>query len=148
MKSLWIMVALCFSMLACTPDTGAGPMEENGSSTSTESFGRLGEIVDKQLEAFNNHDLEAFLEFFHPDIEAYDFSGELELRGMESLRETFKETFSFQPNEVVDERIISGNYVIDKIAFTYVFEGETMTEGGVVIYTIEDELIRKLTFLR
>lgn len=146
MKSIWVAIVLCLTTFACSAYAEQQVSDENESYIETPS--ELGNIVDKQLEAFNNHDLETFLTFFHPEIESYKFSGELQLQGIDALRERFAQAFIYQPNEVVEERIISGNYVIDKIKVTYVVNGQTVTDGDVVIYTIEEDLIRRMTFLK
>lgn len=104
-------------------------------------------IIDNQLAAYNAHDLNKFLEFFHPDIETYNFPNQLDKRGLESLREAFSETFKAKPHEKVVTRIIDRNNVIDQVDMTYQFMGYEITDRSTVIYTIEDGLIRRMTFL-
>ena len=104
-------------------------------------------IIDDQLAAYNAHDLDKFLSFFHPEIETYNFPNQLDKRGLDALREAFAETFKANPSEKVVMRIIDRNNVIDQVDMTYQFMGHTITERSSVIYTIENGLIRRMTFL-
>lgn len=144
MKRTWIIVLLSLTAFACAvqPEQRAAAPEK----IQTEDRTAAG-IVDAQLAAYNQHDLDALLHFFHPDIESFKFPGERQLQGLESLRETFANQFNHQPREVVVERIVEKNHVIDKVEVTFVVEGQTMTHHGTVIYTIEDNLIRTMMFL-
>lgn len=144
MKRTWIIVLLSLTAFACAvqPEQRAAAPEK----IQTEDRTAAG-IVDAQLAAYNQHDLDALLHFFHPDIESFKFPGERQLQGLKSLRETFANQFNHQPREVVVERIVEKNHVIDKVEVTIVVEGQTMTHHGTVIYTIEDNLIRTMMFL-
>lgn len=105
-------------------------------------------IIDNQLDAFNAHDLDKFLAFFHPDIEVYNYPDQLDKRGLESLRGAFAESFKAKPNEKVITRIIAHNNVIDYVEVTFEFMGYKITDRSTVIYTIEDGLIRRMTFFK
>lgn len=140
MKRTWIIVLLSLTAFACAAQS------EQRAKIQTEDRTAAG-IVDAQLAAYNQHDLDALLHFFHPDIESFKFPGERQLQGLKSLRETFANQFNHQPREVVVERIVEKNHVIDKVEVTIVVEGQTMTHHGTVIYTIEDNLIRTMMFL-
>lgn len=140
MKRTWIIVLLSLTAFACAAQS------EQRAKIQTEDRTAAG-IVDAQLAAYNQHDLDALLHFFHPDIESFKFPGERQLQGLKSLREAFANQFNHQPREVVVERIVEKNHVIDKVEVTIVVEGQTMTHHGTVIYTIEDNLIRTMMFL-
>lgn len=105
-------------------------------------------IIDNQLAAFNSHDLDQFLAFFHPDIEVYNYPDKFDKRGLESLRATFTESFKAKPDEKVITRIIAHNNVIDYVEVTFEFMGYRITDHSTVIYTIEDGLIRRMTFFK
>ena len=144
MKRTWIIVLLSLTAFACAAQSeqrAAAPEKIQTEDRTTAG------IVDAQLAAYNQHDLDALLHFFHPDIESFKFPGERQLQGLKSLRETFANQFNHQPREVVVERIVEKNHVIDKVEVTIVVEGQTMTHHGTVIYTIEDNLIRTMMFL-
>jgi hypothetical protein len=145
MKAVWIIIVFCLTTFACAsqPEQGAS----NSDKDALEVISKTAAIVDAQLAAYNKQDLDALLNFFHPDIESYNSIGERQLQGIEALRETFANQFNHKPNEAVVERIVDKNYVIDKVEVTFVVDGQAMTQNGVVIYTIEDDLIRRMTFL-
>lgn len=145
MKSLWIAIILCLTTFAFAAEPERPASDSN--RHNLDSTDNNAAIVDAQLKAYNKHDLEELLTFFHPEIESYKFPGEPQLNGKEALHKAFGDQFKHQPNEVVVERIVENNYVIDSVEVTYKVEGSTMTHRGVVIYTIEDGLIRRLMFL-
>ena len=122
---------------------GREPLDIPGMLTAEQAAS----VIDGHLAAFNAHDLDAFIEFFHPDIEVYNFPNQLDKSGLESLRESFVETFKTQPNEKVVTRIIDRNHVIDQVEVTFQFNGHAMSDRSTVIYTLEDGLIRRMTFL-
>lgn len=55
-------------------------------------------IGDQVLEAWNRHDIEAILEFLHPDIVWTDPTLEAPARGKEAVRATLKNTFTAFPD--------------------------------------------------
>lgn len=72
--------------------------------------------VDQQLEAFNERDLEEFLEPYAADTLIEDGAGEEMMRGEEQMRAFYGEVFSNSPDlncEVVN-RISVGDWVIDE----------------------------------
>ena len=144
MKSVLVIFVLCLTTFACAAQPEQHPV--NPDKGMNEGSHKVA-IVDAQLDAYNKHDLEGLLKFFHPDIESYNFSGERQLQGLDSLRETFANQFNHKPEEVVVKRMVEKNYVVDKVDVTFVVDGQTMTHQGIVIYTIEDNLIRRMTFL-
>lgn len=111
------------------------------------SAAKAAHIIDGHLAAYNAHDLEAFLAFFHPDVEAYNFPNSLDKSGVAALRKSFTETFKKAPHERVITRIISGNHVIDEVEVKFQVNGQAFTDRSTVIYTLEDGLIRRMTFL-
>lgn len=111
------------------------------------SAAKAASIIDGHLAAYNAHDLEAFLAFFHPDVEVYNFPNSLDKSGVSALREPFAETFKKAPHERVITRIISGNQVIDEVEVEFQANGHPVTTRSAVIYTLEDGLIRRMTFL-
>lgn len=140
MKNLLLVAVLSLAAFGCVSQ------HEKCVSTPPESSDNAA-VVDGHLVAYNKHDLEGMLQFFHPEIEAYSSSGELQLKGLESFRVAFAETFKAKPNEVVVARIIQGNRVIDQVDTSFQAGGRVVTERDTVVYTIEQGLIRKITFL-
>lgn len=140
MKSVAMVIALCLTAFGCVSQ-----YEQCASNPQADS--KAAAVVDAHLIAYNNHDLEKMLQFFHPEIEAYGSSGELQLKGLQSFRVAFAETFKSKPNEVVVARIIQGNQIIDQVDTSFKTNGRVVTERDTIIYSIEKNLIRKITLL-
>src|SRR5690606_26002969 len=52
------------------------------------------DLAQRQLDAYNAHDLERFVACYHPEVEVRDFpAGELRLRGHADLRERYGPLF-------------------------------------------------------
>ncbi|MCC5879788.1 MAG: nuclear transport factor 2 family protein [Idiomarina sp.] len=105
-------------------------------------------VIDGHLEAYNAHDLDAFVEWFHPDIEAFNFPDTKVFEGRDILRASFQQSFENKPHETVLKRIIDGNHVIDQVSVTFTIGGTEMTHEGTVIYTLEDHKIRRMTYMQ
>ncbi|MDQ2075927.1 nuclear transport factor 2 family protein [Marinimicrobium sp. ABcell2] len=144
MKSVWIVIALCLITFSCA---SAPEQQAPEGDVSPETESKAATVVDGHLVAYNDHDLEGMLAFFHPEIEAYSPFGEPQLQGIESFRAAFAETFKMKPHEVVVSRIIQGDYVIDQVDLTLHIDERVVSKRGTVIYAIEDGLIRRLTVL-
>ncbi|WP_323816543.1 nuclear transport factor 2 family protein [Cellvibrio sp. NN19] len=140
MKNLMLVAILSLAIFGCASQ------QEKCASSSPQSSDDAA-VVDGHLAAYNKHDLEGMLKFFHPEIEAYSSSGELQRKGLESFRAAFSETFKSSPNEVVVARIIQGNRIIDQVDTSFQNGAHVVTERDTIIYTIEQGLIRKIKFL-
>ena len=104
-------------------------------------------IVQKQVEFYNNHDLEGFISTYHEDIEIFNFRDKsLIIQGKSNLPNRYKERFEVQKAHAdIVNRMIVGNVVIDHEHVKYVTSDEIMKV--VAIYQIEDGLIRKVWFI-
>jgi len=71
-------------------------------------------LVQQQLNAYNAHDLDAFLEPYAEDVELYEFPGKLIMKGKDAMRKDY-EFITKVPKLYckVQKRIIQGNMVID-----------------------------------
>ncbi len=103
-------------------------------------------LVQRQLNAYNSRDLDAFLATYAEDVKIYNFPQELIMDGKEAMRTRYQTLFQNNPNlycELVN-RIKIGNKVIDR-------EHVRIKNGyidAVAIYEIKDGLIQKVTFVR
>ncbi|TXD84816.1 steroid delta-isomerase [Subsaximicrobium wynnwilliamsii] len=102
-------------------------------------------IVLQQLEAYNNRDIEAFLNCYSDDVRLYNFPKELISEGKEALREQFGNMFESitDLHAEIENRTIIGNTVIDKEKV----RANGKTHEAVAIYEIENGLITRVTFL-
>ena len=103
-------------------------------------------IVQRQLDAYNARDLDAFLDCFSSKVEVYQFPDALRYRGKGQLRNDYRALFGRASNlecEVL-HRTVLGNRVTDHQTVTGVFE---RTIECLTIYEVEDEQIRRTWFM-
>jgi hypothetical protein len=105
------------------------------------------QIVQKQVEAYNRRDLEAFLATYSPDIKLYDFPGKETLSGLEAMRKSYSKLFADNPDLKADvlSRIVQGDTVI--------YQEEVTAKGrrlflGVAIYQVKDGKIAAVWFVK
>lgn len=103
-------------------------------------------IVQEQLDAYNNRDIEGFLETYTDDIELFNFPSQRRSKGKEEMRKGYGGYFESTPdlNCEIKNRMVIKNIVIDE---------EYITANGnnfsaVAIYEVSDGKIAKVTFLR
>ncbi|WP_149276136.1 nuclear transport factor 2 family protein [Pareuzebyella sediminis] len=103
-------------------------------------------IVQNQVDAYNDRDIEAFLNTYATDVQVFDFPGNLKYTGKEKMREHYMDFFANTPdlNCHIKNRIVVGNKVIDKEIVTA--NGNTLV--AVAIYEVENGKIAKVTFLK
>lgn len=103
------------------------------------------ELVQRQLNAYNFRNIEAFLDTYADDVEVYDFPEKLQYKGKDNMRKGYEGLFANTPNlhcEIL-ARIVQGNIVIDheRVQFTDgIFE-------GIAIYHVENGKIKKVYFM-
>ncbi len=103
-------------------------------------------IVQKQLEAYNARDIDAFMDTYSEDIKLYDYPNTLFSEGKVKMRERYRPFFESTPNLhcEIKNRMVIGNKVIDE---EYVrINGSFIS--AVAIYEVENGKIIKVTFLR
>lgn len=104
-------------------------------------------IVDRQLDFYNNHDLDGFISTYHDDIKIYNLSDNtILLEGKEELKVKYRERFEvLKVHADIQNRMIIGNKVIDHEYVTGI-KPDTIVKA-VAIYEIEDSLIKRVWFL-
>lgn len=104
-------------------------------------------VVQQQLNAYNLHDIDAFMETYSDDVELYAFPDKLMGKGKEAMRKDYQSMFQ-QVKDLhceVTKRIIQGNTVIDH---------ETVSGFGpksmkaIAIYVVEKGKITKVYFIQ
>lgn len=103
-------------------------------------------LVQKQLEAYNAHDIDAFLEPYANDVEIYFSPNKLLYKGKESMRKEYGELFKNTPNLhcEIKKRTIQRNTIIDKEYIT----GAGEPFEAVAIFQIENNKIKKVYFIQ
>jgi len=102
-------------------------------------------LAQRQLNAYNCRNIEAFLEPYADDVEFYIYPDKLIDTGKENMRKEYAKMFETIPNlhcELVG-RLVQGNIVIDKERVQF---GNTIVEA-IAIYHIENNKIKKVYFV-
>jgi hypothetical protein len=103
-------------------------------------------LVQEQLEAYNRHDIDAFLKTYSAEIKLYEFPDKEISSGQGAMRKTYGRLFDREPDRKarIAKRIVQGDYVIDH---------EEVSGGGrefkaVAIYQVKDDKIVSVWFLK
>ncbi len=105
------------------------------------------DIVQRQLNAYNARDIDAFLATYHPDARLYQFPDTLQRQGHEAMRRTYESLFQELPDlhAHVPRRIVVGNHVIDEEIVSGL--PNDMIFQATAIYEVTDGLISKVWFI-
>lgn len=104
------------------------------------------DLAQRQLNAYNLRNIDAFLEPYADDVEIYTFPDKLQAKGKEAMRNMYTPMFENTPNlhcELVN-RIVQGNSVIDHERVQF---GNRMVEA-IAIYHMENGKIKKVYFIQ
>ncbi len=104
------------------------------------------QIVQRQVNAYNARDIDAFLDTYADAIEIYRFPNTSYMIGKQAMRKRYEPMFENFENLYCDikNRIVLHNKVIDR---EYVRRGDSHAEV-IAIYEITDNKISKVTFLK
>jgi hypothetical protein len=108
------------------------------------------EVIQRHLEAYNNRDLESFLDFFSEDVELCDLRKPDNLtKGTEELRAIYEEVFNSSPNlhAAIIHRTVLNQFVIDEEVVKGL-RGKTELTHVVVIYLVVNNKINKVWICR
>jgi len=103
-------------------------------------------IVQEQLEAYNNRDIDAFADTYADDVELYQFPKTFQSKGKPKLVQQYGAFFENTPDLhcEIKNRIVIGNKVIDEELVT--INGEIFK--AIAIYEVENGQIAKVTFIQ
>ncbi|GAB5466385.1 MAG: hypothetical protein Kapaf2KO_18210 [Candidatus Kapaibacteriales bacterium] len=106
------------------------------------------QLAQEQLEAYNSRDIDAFLVPFSDSVEVYTFPDKLIYKGKDIMRKAYEGKFAELVNLhcKITSRIVFGNTVIDSEEVTGILPDEIVE--AIAIYTIENNKIQKVHFLR
>lgn len=106
------------------------------------------DVVQKQLEAYNACNVEAFLACYALKAVIADGEGKEICRGMTKLREVYGPMFQANPHQfaIVLNRIAAGPYVVDEEEI----EGraDNVRRRAVLMYRVHDGKIQHVTVIR
>ena len=103
-------------------------------------------LVQQQVNAYNAHNMEAFLETYSDSTEIGDFQGMRLAKGKEQMRKVYAPLFvpSSSIHTQIVNRLVQGRFVIDKEHVT----GMGPAIDGLVIYEIQKGKIIKAQFIQ
>lgn len=103
-------------------------------------------VVQRQLEAYNRRDIDAFLACYADDAKLWIAPGTLTESGREALRIRYKRRFDGAPalHATIAQRMVLGRFVVDHERVSGVPEGRLET---VVTYEVVDGRIVNAWFL-
>ncbi|OCA90452.1 steroid delta-isomerase [Bacillus sp. FJAT-27225] len=107
------------------------------------------ELAQKQLDAYNKQDLDAFVAVYSKDVVVRDFpSNQISLSGIEDFKERYAKLFEGNPNQHAElkSRTVKGNIVIDHEFVTGRANGENVE--AIAIYEVNEEEILKVWFVK
>jgi hypothetical protein len=123
-----------------------GGQESNKAASATPTVSEPEKIVQEQLEAYNRHDVDAFLKTYSSEIKLYEFPDKELSSGLDAMRKTYGKLFEQQPDRKarIAKRIVHGDFVIDH---------EEVSGGGrkftaVAVYRVKDGKINAVWFLK
>lgn len=103
-------------------------------------------IVQKQLDAYNARDIEAFMDTYSKNIKLFNYPDNLFLEGQDKMKESYNSYFenTLDLHCELKKRIIIGNRVIDEEYIT----ANGINFKAVAIYEVQNGRIIKATFLQ
>lgn len=104
-------------------------------------------LAQRQLNAYNARNLQAFLDCYHEEVEIFRFPETLLSKGKTAMAESYGPMFENTPSlhcELVHRTII-GDKVIDEESVDF---GGTEKLQAIAIYEFQDGLIKRVTFIQ
>ena len=104
--------------------------------------------VERQVDAYNRRDIDAFLACYAPDTVIEDASGSVVMRGRDAMRTAYSELFRTSPRlrAEVTTRIRIGDHVIDEERVTG-RRGSSDDLRAVAIYHVANDLIDRVRLI-
>ncbi|WP_460219626.1 nuclear transport factor 2 family protein [Psychroserpens sp. MEBiC05023] len=128
-----------------TSDSDSNSTEEASTETNT-NVSEVEAIVQRNLDAYNARDIDAFMADYADDVKLYAYPNTLQTDGKEAMRKGYQDWFNRVKDlrAFVKKRIVFGNKVIDEEQVTA--NGKIL--NAVAIYEVENGKIVKVTFMQ
>ena len=107
------------------------------------------DVVDRQVDAYNRREIDAFVTCYAPAVVVEDATGGLLMQGHDAVSNAYGELFRESPDLHVEiaKRIQVGDYVIDEELVTG-RRGAAEVMHAVVVYHVADGLIDHVRLIR
>jgi putative hydrolase of HD superfamily len=104
-------------------------------------------VVQRQLDACNARDIEAWVQTYHPDAEQFELHGALLARGHDAIRTRIRERFA-EPDlhAALLSRTTMGTVVADHERVTRTFPEGRGTVEMLCVYEVRDDRIVRASF--
>lgn len=105
-------------------------------------------IVQRQLEAYNAHDIEAFMATYAPDCVISDLNGDVTQKGADEIRARYSAMFAQYPENRARlvNRMILADVVIDHEEVVRGPNGPQLE--AIAIYSVKNGRIARVDFVR
>jgi hypothetical protein len=106
------------------------------------------DVVNRQLEVYNAHDIDGYCALFAPDATISDLvTGQMICLGLDEIRRVYEKRFADNPKLhcIVHQRLEGPTHAIDKETVSGLPTGDLHT---MAIYEVHDGLIQSLKFIR
>ncbi|GAA4410563.1 hypothetical protein GCM10023187_35300 [Nibrella viscosa] len=146
MRALLLLILLLSSGLSAYSQSTGEKSAESGNRASLSPSPE--DLAQRQLNAYNARNIDAFLDPYADDVEIYDFPDQLRYKGKDTMRKQYGSMFERTKAlhcELVN-RIILGNTVIDHERVT--FDPNQAPVQAIAIYRIVNGKIKKVYFTR
>jgi len=106
------------------------------------------EHINRHILAYNANNAEAYADFFHPDIEVYNYPQSVLTSGRSALIQSTQRTFSeHSPGTILLNSMLLKDKVVTLERASFTLAGVRRNTELVKIYQFQDGLIRRMTFM-
>ncbi len=107
-------------------------------------------LVQQQLNAYNAHDIGAFMATYDQNAEVFEFPAKPLMKGAPQIQEFYATKRFNDPrlHATVDQRIVMGNVVIDYEHIQNTQPGGPGRVDAIAMYEVNDGKITKVTLMR
>lgn len=110
---------------------------------------KIEELSERQLAAYNAHDLEAFVNCYHAEVVVLDTEGKVTVQGREAFRKRYEKMFKRGGfSATVEKRVCFGDHCLDLEHWERKRDGEVVKGTVLVRYRLREGLIGTVQFLR
>ncbi|WP_183575067.1 nuclear transport factor 2 family protein [Mucilaginibacter sp. X5P1] len=108
------------------------------------------QVIEKQMQAFDNRDIESMMTVFNNDIKIINFSdNKILIDGFEECREMYSVLFKNSPKlyaEIINTIIFENKVIVHEFIFGR--NGSDKKMEQVIIFEVENEKISKISIIR
>jgi hypothetical protein len=139
MRNFFIILSLLLSTTCFAQSNEKAQLDTNSISYK---------LAQAQLVAYNNRNIDAFLEPYSDSVEIYQYPNKLLSKGKETMRVEYGKMFEQTPNLHCNlvKRMVLGNTVIDEESV--VFSKTAPPFKAIAIYTVQNNKIQRVTFIQ